>query len=339
MKISIIAVVITAAFSFSANAATGTTYDSIQDARISSLNTNSNAAFQQINDNKVDQDAYNNQIATSLHTVDSKASQAKDTADAAQVVADRADQQSISNYVAISDEIAQRQRVEHDLQNQVQQVSASQQNYATQANVDKVDAQHNSRLTALENAPKPMNGKDGAKGDKGDTGAQGKQGLTGATGLNGKDGKAGINGRDGKNGVNGVASTVTKVQVDSATQSTVKRNSTSTASNAADLKAVHQALNKLSAANNNFSSLKDEVDSNKKEARSGSAAAVAIASMPQVEAGQTMMFSAGVGTFKSESALSVGASLHAGSNTVIKAGLSTTTNNDFAMGAGVGFGF
>ncbi|MGR3930490.1 YadA-like family protein [Pseudocitrobacter faecalis] len=184
-----------------------------------------------------------------------------------------------------------------------------------------------------------MNGKDGAKGDKGDTGAQGKQGLTGATGLNGKDGKAGINGRDGKNGVNGVTSTVTKVQVDTATQSTVKRNSTSTASNAADLKAVHQALNKLSAANNNFSSLKDEVDSNKKEARSGSAAAVAIASMPQVEAGQTMMFSAGVGTFKSESALSVGASLHAGSNTVIKAGLSTTTNNDFAMGAGVGFGF
>ncbi|MEP9036313.1 YadA C-terminal domain-containing protein, partial [Enterobacter hormaechei] len=67
--------------------------------------------------------------------------------------------------------------------------------------------------------------------------------------------------------------------------------------------------------------------------------AVAIASMPQVEKEQAVMFSAGVGSFKDEQAVSVGASFHVGSNTIVKAGVSDSTNNDLAMGAGIGIGF
>lgn len=175
-----------------------------------------------------------------------------------------------------------------------------------------------SRIKVLENQPKPkdgVNGKDGAKGDKGD------RGLTGAT------------------------TTITKV--DTATQAKVASNSVAIAETAKqsanvakDLQDAKQFLNQQqSSSNAQFKSLKDEMDDNKKESRSGAASAIAIASMPQVEAGQSVMFSAGAGTFKDEQALSVGASFHAGTSTVIKAGVSDSTNNDFAMGAGIGIGF
>ncbi|QIU89632.1 YadA C-terminal domain-containing protein [Yokenella regensburgei] len=182
------------------------------------------------------------------------------------------------------------------------------------------------RLDILENAPKPKNG------------INGKDGAQGIAGANGSDGKDGINGKDG------VTTTVT--QLDAATQAKVAKNSqaiTTTSGQAAsvaqDLKDAKSFFSQQQASNNaQFKSLHDEVDSNKKEARSGAASAVAIASMPQVEAGQTVMFSAGVGSFKDEQAMSVGASFHAGVATV-KAGISDSTNNDFAMGAGVGIGF
>ncbi|WET42172.1 YadA C-terminal domain-containing protein [Citrobacter enshiensis] len=151
--------------------------------------------------------------------------------------------------------------------------------------------------------------------------------------------------KDGKDGRDGVTTTVTKV--DSATQSKVAGNSQAIAATAKqsanvaqDLQDAKQFFTQQQASSNaQFNSLKDEVDSNKKEARSGAASAIAIASMPQVQASQAMMVSAGVGSFKNEQALSVGASFHAGSNTIIKAGISDSTNNDFAMGAGVGIGF
>lgn len=171
------------------------------------------------------------------------------------------------------------------------------------------------RIDALENAPKP---KDGAKGDKGDR---------------------------GERGLPGVNTTITKV--DTATQAKVANNSKSiietarqSANVAKDLQDAKQFFNQQQASSNSqFKNLKDEVDDNKKESRSGAASAIAIASMPQVEAGQSVMFSAGAGTFKDEQALSVGASFHAGASTVIKAGVSDSTNNDFAMGAGIGIGF
>lgn len=177
---------------------------------------------------------------------------------------------------------------------------------------DTLISGNTTRINALENAPKP---KDGAKGDKGDR------------------------------GLAGVTTTITKV--DTATQAKVASNSEAIAETAKqsanvakDLQDAKQFFNQQqSSSNAQFKSLKDEMDDNKKESRSGAASAIAIASMPQVEAGQSVMFSAGAGTFKDEQALSIGASFHAGAATVIKAGVSDSTNNDLAMGAGIGIGF
>ena len=187
-------------------------------------------------------------------------------------------------------------------------------------------ANHDQRITSLENAPKPTNGVDGKDG------------------LDGKNGRDGINGKDGNNGKDGVTTTINRV--DTATQIKVAANaaaiastSTQTASVAQDLQDAKKVFSQQQANTNaQFKTLHDEVDGNKKEARSGAASAIAIASMPQVEAGQKVMFSAGAGSFKDEQAVSVGASFHAGAATV-KTGVSSSTNNDFALGAGVGFGF
>ncbi|MEZ0533887.1 YadA-like family protein [Enterobacter sp. KB-221C9] len=242
---------------------------------------------------------------------------------------------------------------------ELDQVKQDQKVVDANQNLDIIN--HESRIHALETAPTPkdgINGKDGVDGKDGATGAtgaQGLQGVAGVAGANGADGKDGANGRDGvdgkdgingKDGSNGVTTTVNKVQVDTATQDKVAANSqaitataTQSASVAQDLQDAKKVFSQQQANTNaQFKSLRDEVDGNKKEARSGAASAVAIASMPQVEAGQKVMFSAGVGSFKDEQAISVGASFHAGAATV-KAGVSSSTNNDFAMGAGVGIGF
>ncbi|TIX67982.1 MAG: hypothetical protein E5V33_00085 [Mesorhizobium sp.] len=256
-------------------------------------------------------------------------------------------------------------------------LQGAKQLLADKAQIAQDTANANStRITALENQPTPkdgIDGKDGATGAqgvqglqglKGDTGAQGvagvagkdgvdgkngidgkagKDGVDGKNGVNGKDGKNGLNGKDGvngKNGANGVTTTITKKEVDTKTINLVKSLNTQTTAQAKDLKAAQQVFAQAqSSSNAQFKNLKDEVDDNKKEARGGVASAVAIASMPQVEKDQAMMFSAGVGSFKNEQAISVGASFHAGEHTVIKAGISDSTNNDLAMGAGIGIGF
>ncbi|BBT91464.1 hypothetical protein WP8W19C02_30840 [Enterobacter cloacae] len=234
-------------------------------------------------------------------------------------------------------------------------------------NHDVLLSEHETRIAALENQPTPKDGKDGIDGKNGidgkdgATGAQGvqgvagkdgadgkngidgkagKDGVDGKNGFNGKDGKNGLNGKDGVNGKNGVTTTITKKEVDTKTINLVKSLNTQTTAQAKDLKAAQQVFAQAqSSSNAQFKNLKDEVDDNKKEARGGVASAVAIASMPQVEKDQAMMFSAGVGSFKNEQAISVGASFHAGEHTVFKAGISDSTNNDLAMGAGIGIGF
>ncbi|HFT0375420.1 TPA: YadA-like family protein [Enterobacter mori] len=183
-------------------------------------------------------------------------------------------------------------------------------------------------------------GKDGADGKNGIDGKAGKDGVNGSNGSNGSNGKEGKNGVNGKDGANGVTTIITKKEVDTKTINLVKSLNTQTTAQAKDLKAAQQVFAQAqSSSNAQFKNLKDEVDDNKKEARGGVASAVAIASMPQVEKDQAMMFSAGVGSFKNEQAISVGASFHAGEHTVIKAGISDSTNNDLAMGAGIGIGF
>ncbi|HED6240609.1 TPA: YadA-like family protein [Enterobacter sichuanensis] len=155
-----------------------------------------------------------------------------------------------------------------------------------------------------------------------------------------------INGRDGRPGKNGVTDIITKKEVDTKTSKqvnintqTLKALSVQSTAQAKDLKAAQQVFAQTQTnTHSQFKSLKDEVDGNKKEARGGVASAVAMASMPQVEKDQAVMFSAGAGEFRGEEAVSVGASFHAGS-AVVKAGMSDSTNNDFAMGVGVGIGF
>lgn len=244
-------------------------------------------------------------------------------------------------------------------------LQGAKQLLADKAQIAQDTANANStRITALENQPTPKDGidgkngidgkdgatgaqgvqgiagKDGADGKNGIDGKAGKDGVDGKNGVNGKDGKNGLNGKDGVNGKNGVTTTITKKEVDTKTINLVKSLNTQTTAQAKDLKDTQQVFAQAqSSSNAQFKNLKDEVDDNKKEARGGVASAVAIASMPQVEKDQAMMFSAGVGSFKNEQAISVGASFHAGEHTVIKAGISDSTNNDLAMGAGIGIGF
>ncbi|WP_136142853.1 YadA-like family protein [Escherichia coli] len=104
-------------------------------------------------------------------------------------------------------------------------------------------------------------------------------------------------------------------------------------------KRVADNSQQINSLNNNFSSLKHEVEDNRKEANAGIASAVAIASQPQVKTGDFMMVSAGAGTFNNESAVSVGGSFNAGIHTGIKAGVSADTQSDFGAGVGVGYSF
>lgn len=172
------------------------------------------------------------------------------------------------------------------------------------ATVEATNGMQDGRLLALENAPKPTNGvdgKDGAKGDKGDTGATGAQGVAG---INGRDG---ANGKDGKDGKNGMTTTVTRTQVDTATQAKVATNSQALMAEAQELQATKQTLQALNNnTNQQFKSLHEEVDNNKKEANAGISGAMAMAGLPQVQTNQRVMFSAGGATYNGESALAVG---------------------------------
>ena len=204
-------------------------------------------------------------------------------------------------------------------------------------NIVNVNRVQDSRLDALENTPVPSNGVDGkdgatgAKGDKGDTGAQGAQGVAG---INGRDGVNGHNGKDG------VTTTVTRMQVDTSTQTKVADNSQAITTTAQDLQATRQPLR---AMNNNtsqqFKSLRDEVDNNKKQANAGISGAMAMAGLPQVQTNQRVMFSAGGATYNSESALAVGASVNVNSHTIAKVSFSDDTANKMGASVGVGIGF
>ncbi len=219
-------------------------------------------------------------------------------------------------------------------------------------NLQHVDNIQDSRLTALENAPKPINGTDGAKGDKGDTGAtgaKGEKGDTGATGMKGDKGDtgaqgiAGRNGRDGvdgHNGKDGVTTTVTQRQVDTATQAKVAKNSLAVTAATQDLQATRQTLQAMNTnTSQQFKSLRDEVDNNKKQANAGISGAMAMAGLPQVQTNQRVMFSAGGATYNGESALAVGASVNFNSHVIAKVSFSDDTANNMGASVGIGMGF
>lgn len=171
-------------------------------------------------------------------------------------------------------------------------------------NMENVNKVQDNRLDNLESAPKPTNG---------------------------------VNGVDGKDGV---TTTVTRVQVDAATQTKVANNSQAVTATAQELQATKQTLQ---AMNNNtrqqFKSLHDEVDNNNKQANAGISGAMAMAGLPQVQTNQHVMFSAGGATYNSESALAVGASVNVNPHTIAKVSFSDDTANNMGASIGVGVGF
>ncbi|HBN1558983.1 TPA: YadA-like family protein [Enterobacter hormaechei] len=207
-------------------------------------------------------------------------------------------------------------------------------------NLQHVDNIQDSRLTALENAPKPINGADGAKGEKGDAGATGMKGDKGDTGAQGIAGRNGRDGADGHNGKDGVTTTVTQRQLDTATQAKVAKNSMAVTAATQDLQATRQSLQAMNTnTSQQFKSLRDEVDNNKKQANAGISGAMAMAGLPQVQTNQRVMFSAGGATYNGESALAVGASVNFNSHVIAKVSFSDDTANNMGASVGIGMGF
>ena len=168
-------------------------------------------------------------------------------------------------------------------------------------NMENVNKVQDNRLDSLENAPKPTNGVDG------------------------KD---------------GVTTTVTHMQVDAATQTKVANNTQAVTATAQDLLATKQTLQAMNNnTNQQFKSLHDEVDNNKKQANAGISGAMAMAGLPQVQTNQHVMFSAGGATYNNESALAVGASVNFSSHVIAKVSFSDDTANNMGASVGVGMGF
>ncbi|EQA1621666.1 YadA C-terminal domain-containing protein [Enterobacter asburiae] len=171
-------------------------------------------------------------------------------------------------------------------------------------NMENVNKVQDNRLDSLENAPKPTNGVDG------------------------KDGK------------DGVTTTVTHMQVDAATQTKVANNTQAVTATAQELQATKQTLHAMNNnTNQQFKSLHDEVDNNKKQANAGISGAMAMAGLPQVQTNQHVMFSAGGASYNNESALAVGASVNFSSHVIAKVSFSDDTANNMGASVGVGMGF
>ncbi|AMX04365.1 TPA: YadA C-terminal domain-containing protein [Enterobacter asburiae] len=171
-------------------------------------------------------------------------------------------------------------------------------------NMENVNKVQDNRLDSLENAPKPTNGVDG------------------------KDGK------------DGVTTTVTHMQVDAATQTKVANNTQAVTATAQELQATKQTLQAMNNnTNQQFKSLHDEVDNNKKQANAGISGAMAMAGLPQVQTNQHVMFSAGGASYNNESALAVGASVNFSSHVIAKVSFSDDTANNMGASVGVGMGF
>ncbi|WP_265096604.1 YadA C-terminal domain-containing protein [Enterobacter asburiae] len=262
-------------------------------------------------------------LQTTVSNVDQDAKLAGALADTANKKGDAALQGVLTNGTAITN---------------IETVNAVQDSRL--ATVEATNGIQDGRLLALENAPKPTNGvdgKNGAKGDKGDTGATGAQGVAG---INGRDGANGKDGQDGKDGKNGMTTTVTRTQVDTATQAKVATNSQALMAEAQELQATKQTLQALNNnTNQQFKSLHEEVDNNKKEANAGISGAMAMAGLPQVQTNQRVMFSAGGATYNGESALAVGASVNFNEHMVAKVSFSDDSANNMGASVGVGIGF
>lgn len=161
------------------------------------------------------------------------------------------------------------------------------------------------------------------------------KGDTGAQGIAGRNGRDGV---DGHNGKDGVTTTVTQRQLDTAIQAKVAKNSLAVTAATQDLQATRQTLLAMNTnTSQQFKSLRDEVDNNKKQANAGISGAMV--GLPQVQTNQRVMFSAGGATYNSESALAVGASVNFNSHVIAKVSFSDDTANNMGASVGIGMGF
>jgi Autotransporter adhesin len=217
------------------------------------------------------------------------------------------------------------------------------QNLSDQNNKqDKNIYDNTMRINALENAPKPKDGINGKDGTNGKDGIDGKNGANGKDGSNGKDGH---NGKDGTKGDKGdsITGATGKAGHDGRNGvTTVKTYNTTTVKHEVDQatrKAVNQLQQTQAKQNSTFSSMKDSIDKNDKKAMAGVSSAIAAANLPQVQANQKFMFSAGAGTYEGESAVAVGGSVNFSEHVVGKVSFSADTQDNYGAGAGVGVGF
>lgn len=92
-----------------------------------------------------------------------------------------------------------------------------------------------------------------------------------------------------------------------------------------------------SYTNQRVNALKQQVDSNRKQASSGIAGVAAMANIPQISQRANFGIGAAVGNYKGEQGLAIGISARFNVRVVGKASVSATTQHDFVSGAGVLF--
>lgn len=199
------------------------------------------------------------------------------------------------------------------------------------------DAALGQRIGALENAPKPkdgVDGKDGKDGINGKDGVDGKDGVNGVDGVNGRDGVDGAPGKDGAKGDTGPTGAAGNNGADG-------RNGTDgTNGKDADMAVVNAQINAATQhSNQQFASLKQQIDDNHKKANAGSASAMAAAGVPQVTGNQTFTLGAAVGGYESENAVAVGASYRASESVTLKATVAADTQQGFGYNAGIAIGW
>lgn len=91
--------------------------------------------------------------------------------------------------------------------------------------------------------------------------------------------------------------------------------------------------------NSRFGNLQKQIDDNRQRASAAISGVAAMANIPQVTDRQYFSVGAGVGTTDGESAVAVGFSGRASENIVVKAAVSTDTQQNFVVGAGMSYGW
>jgi trimeric autotransporter adhesin len=114
--------------------------------------------------------------------------------------------------------------------------------------------------------------------------------------------------------------------------------SVGTAGNERTITNVAPGVNPTDAVNvSQLQGVQQSVNNVAKNAYTGSAMAGALAALPQVEPGKTVMLGAGLGNYGGYTALALGGSARVTANTIVKFGVSTVNGDRMMVNAGVGY--